>query len=873
MILNNENPYQPFSFNIKTLENFINNQTEEFFNKCCQDLFEEVLIVSGTDFYLEEKVILDLEKKYLKKGLVVIKSINDSKLELNLNHYAQEILSAINYFIYNLKSAFPLWLKYLNLNGVTIAIEMDKILGVLNIRNNLELKSYIKKIYTDYQKFLSGIKDKNKNNSANNYNQENSQGETTKDNQQNFQQPSIEIYKVLFNHIEQFWDIFSPEILVEKNPDEIVNNNYQESSETNKDTINEHLAKKPDEIVNNNQKESSGINKDITNEYLAKKHSKKSKVNENVKKEAENEHDDNYKSGSLIKQIINNIENLTDTDYTFLDKFKVLPSDNNQILNTLEDVKYLLKILEPLSLEVHADFYHEALEFINDKEKDIENPNNNELFTERLLIDCKLYLLHLINIIGLTINDYYQGQVILDLTDISTFLESLKLYKPELEIKLPSQNKIKPKNRTITRSLFLDKNLEPTPTSIIKEILFNHCISPDFEQYKNLEEYSFKITTDNGDIDFIIGETKRPISEQLIEIIGIDTYRVLEVLLTQCLNKILNIDEKITSSGKDILAILNQDNMRDSTGKNRYSQEHTLEWLAEHIQIISRYRVFIGKFSSKNKKSFTLRETNIINILAVDRVYPLDEKGNYDKSKPLLDYSIEYTIGLWMQLFNDIKGKYLNQFGYVHKEGLALNTRNGWAEKIYHWLVIKIEQSRKDPNRGLKVRTIIEGIQQKSKLESILTEPNTSKKGTLKNDLKKELETALNCFTEFKEDPYHWEYKNPPSWITNDKKRKPNGWFDIWLEQVIVIQKPLCLTAVASKVKQLKPVGEAKKPKLTVEDLKKVMAENNVSIRKLTSAYSKIHPWLQRKLDKGNLSEIELQKLIKQAEWLGKKNN
>lgn len=844
MILNNENPDQPFSFNIKALENFINNQTEDFFNECCQDLFEQVLIISDTDFYLEEKVILDLEKEYIKKGLIVIKAINESKLELNLNNYALEIFSAINYFTFNLKSAFSLWLKYLKLNTVTIAIEMEKILAVLNIRNNLELKSYLKKIYTDYQKWLSGIKDKNKDNSPNNYNQENSQAETTEYNPQNFQEPSIQIFKVLFNHIEQFWDIFTPEILVDKNPDE---------------------------IVNNNQKESSVINKDTINEYLAKKHSNKSKGNENLEEKAENEPDDNYNSGSLIKQIINNIENLTDTDDTFLDKFKVLPSDNNQILNTLEDVKYLLKILEPLSLEVHPDFYHEALEFINDKEKDIENPNNNELFTERLLIDCKLYLLHLINIIGLTINDYYQGQVILDLTDISTFLESLKLYKPELEIKLPSHNKVKPKNRTITRNLFLDKNLEPTPSSIIKEILFNHCISPDFEKYKNLEEYSFKISTDNGDIDFIIGETKRPISEQLIDIIGIDTYRVLEVLLTQCLKKIANIDEKITSSGKDILAILNQDNMRDSTGKVRYTQEKTLEWLAEHIQIISRYRIFIGKFSPKGKKSFTLRETNIINILAVDRVYPLDEKGNYDRTKPLLDYAFEYTIGLWMHLFNDIKGEYLNQFGYVHKEGLALNTRNRWAEKIYHWLVIKIEQTRKNPNRGFKIRTIIESIAEQSKLENILTELNKSKKGTLRNDFKKELETALNCFTEFKEDPYHWEYKNPPSWITNDNERKPKGWFDIWLELVIVIQKPVCLTAVASEVKQLKPVEE-KKAKLTVEDLKKVMAENNVTLRPLAKNYGVSFSWLQRRLKTGKFTQNQLKDLITQSELLGKKS-
>jgi len=844
MMFNNENPEQPFSFDRKALENFINNQTEDFFNECCQDLFEQVLIISEKYFYLEEKVILDVEKKFIEKGLIVIKAINESKLELDLNNYAQEILSAIGYFIDNLKSAFSLWLKYVKLNGLTVAIGMEKILAVLNLKNNLELKSYIKKIYTDYQQKFSVIEDKNKDHSANNYNREKSQ-ETTEYNYQNFKEPSIEIFKVLFNYIEQFWDIFTPEILVEKKTDEIVNNNQKESSVTNKDTI---------------------------NEYLAKKHSNKSKKNENIKGEGENEHQDNYKSGSLIKQIINNIENLTDIDETFLDKFKVLPSDNNQILKTLEDVKYLLKLLEPLSLEVHPDLYHEVLELINDKEKEIENSKNNKLIIERLLIDCKLYLLHLINIIGLTINNYYEGQVILDLTDISTFLKSLKFYKPELEIKLPSQNKIKPKTLKITRSIFLDKNLEPTPTSIINEGLFNHLISPNFYRYLSPEEYLFKLKTNNGDIDLILGETELTFEEQIIEVIGTDTYRILELLLAQCFsfNQINRFNETIIMSGKNILAILGMTDKRDKTGNKRLSDQEKLYWLYEHIKIISRFKVFIGKYTSKGKKAISIRESHILN-LAMDRIIPLDENGNV---KPLENFHIEFNIGLWMKYFNDPSGEYLNQYGYSHKEGLALHTRNGWAEKIYHWLVIKLEQTRNNPNRGFKVRTIIEGIQETEKLERILTERNSNKKSTLANTFKKELESALNTLASLNE-PYSWEYKNSElTWLTNDKERKPRGWFNnIWLEQVIIIRKPTCLTAVASQaeVKQLKPV-EKKKPKLTIDDLKKVMAENKVSIRKLTLAYGKKHPWLQRRLENGKLNQTELQKLIDQAQWLGKRN-
>lgn len=558
----------------------------------------------------------------------------------------------------------------------------------------------------------------------------------------------------------------------------------------------------------------------------------------------------------LIDVINNQIKGLEATDKEFAIK-KILPTDNNNILNSWENIKYLVNALEFLGVFIIPDFYDEMVNAITSAEKQLQNPHLNQLYKDKLLIDCKLYLLHFINLIDLQPKTLNGGEFILDTSDISKFIDSVNHLFPEFKIKLPPQRK----SVVIEPKLFTKNTLEPTPSSVIVDSMFSVCVTKNLNYTKNLNELTTKKQFVDGTIDIIFKE----ISEEILIQFGEDTFAILQCLLSYAFKNKKSLNTPITVSGYDILSYLNKNNTRDSSGDKRISKKERLAWIAHHCNLLSSIDIFIGKWSINKKESITVRQAPLINFEWIDYDIGLDINGNHDISK-IKDLHIKYKAGAWFEFFCDNSKKYLDQYGYLHQESLA--SSNSLAKNIALWLSFKLEQHK---SGDFKVDTILEQCANK-RFKSVQEEADDAKRKTQEKNLLRDLELALfEEMAKFK-DPYIIEYKDPYSWLMNKKEHKPKGWFSLWLNSVVIFKKPLCLNSNQKAEKDLKA---NKKPLNKIEDsslvIKEAMTINKVSFRALAEEYNVSIAWIQRRL-KGTpkFKPYEVEDLLNKIKKLSK---
>ena len=416
--------------------------------------------------------------------------------------------------------------------------------------------------------------------------------------------------------------------------------------------------------------------------------------------------------------------------------------------------------------------------------------------------------------------------------------------------------------------LFSDRNLEPTPSCAIVDTVFSFCVGKNLT-WKNLtEELATKKKYTNGTVELIIKQAEKTILHEY----GLDTVKVFYTLMSYSLKHKNSLNEFITVSGWELLSYFKKQSMRDNTGKKRISKKDSLEWVAGHCELLKKINVFIGSWKQQGKKNFSVKEAPLINFDLIDYNCQLDIYGNPDKRK-INDLEITYKAGGWFNYFLSENPIYLKQFGYIHKEVLALNSRNNLGARIGHLLPVKLEQNS---SGKFKIRTVLEQTGEKPRIESILTESNSRKAGRNADHLKRDWEYAIEQLTTIN-DPYGFSYVNPPAWVSSDT-RKPRGWFKQWLDLTVVFTKPACLPSRSYRDSETdKPKNNAGE-RLTyldvLEALNRHKDNKNVSIRKLTTCYGKKHPWLQKRLRedaKPKLTQSQIEDLLNKIEFLAKK--
>ncbi|MBD2395959.1 hypothetical protein H6G11_17070 [Cyanobacterium aponinum FACHB-4101] len=420
--------------------------------------------------------------------------------------------------------------------------------------------------------------------------------------------------------------------------------------------------------------------------------------------------------------------------------------------------------------------------------------------------------------------------------------------------------------------LFKQGNLQKSSSSLVTDTFFCVCVSKNIPFLKLNEELS-ELTASkkftSGDINLQIAEE---IENTLVKDFGIDTFKIFQLLLCYWYENSGVIGKNVRVSVTDLMEYIARKNkvVKDpETNKSmKLTREVNHSFLAHHTKLLDRVSVYSSGITPniKGKKAFAISQTKLIEFTEFI-FFPKQENGKIDYSN-LKDMYLEYRVGKWFQYFND--DKYLTQYGFTHREAFS---SSGIVSALLHWLSFKLEQNQRGE---FKLKTIIEQVGLKAKLEGIYSESDSNKLRDLKQDLFRVLMSALTEIREKIEDPYQWEYKNAPQWLI-DNSKKPRGWFEAWLDVVIVFKHPQILIAEGKeyrreKIKEVTP--EAKPNKLTANDLKSALNQysdnKNVSLRKLAEAYGTSQPTLSRKLKSGKFTQLELKELIRLTHFLGK---
>ena len=425
--------------------------------------------------------------------------------------------------------------------------------------------------------------------------------------------------------------------------------------------------------------------------------------------------------------------------------------------------------------------------------------------------------------------------------------------------------------KIIEPRLFNQGNLEPTPSCAIVDTVYSFCVGRNLPLSRVEADLVGKKQFTNGSVELVLEKIKEETEEAIINAYGVDTLDIFYVLIAYSFKNQLSYNQSITVSGWDILDYINRRNKRNSTGEKRITKKQGLDWVAHHCKLLDGLKVFVGKWSNPGKKEFTVSETPLIIFEEIAPTYQVDSYGLVDKTK-IIDFHVTFRPGKWLEYFGDSTGTYLKQFGYSHKEVLALTSRTNLGKNIGHWLMFKLEQNS---SGKFKIRTVLEQVGERTRLESILSDRDSKQAGDLAKHLKEEWDYAIEQLTTIN-DPYGFSYVNPPAWVSGDAK-KPRGWFKLWLDLRVVFTKPACLSSPSYREPSKKESKTTHKESKTLsykdilEALDSHKDNKNVSIRKLAIWYDVPFAWLQRRLKgKPKFKANEIKDLLNGIEFLSK---
>lgn len=396
------------------------------------------------------------------------------------------------------------------------------------------------------------------------------------------------------------------------------------------------------------------------------------KPKNNVEQIPENETNFARHLGMLINQINNQIKGLEATDQEFAIE-KILPTDNNNILNSWENIKYVVNALEFLGFLIIPDFYDEMVNVIASAEKQLQNPNLNQIYKDKLLIECKLYLLHLINILGLQEKTLNDSEFILDTSDISKFLASIKFYFPEFEIKLPSKTDVNKEDSVKYEGKAFIKDKEymasgPIVCSAYKAYIsgteqwsYDTDLDLAYFNYKGSKKPSNYIEhyISNWDQDKLIGI---PFNEaiQILDKFGLDTAKLHLILCIHAYRQPIPYKAEFYLKGTDLIKDLGWEKRTD------LSLETKLEKV---LEIVNATRSLLVKAQwdsehTKGKKKVTL--THQIEPSLMWDIVPekIGQKNLFTNNVEVMtELEIKVRPGLWSSCF-------LNEAGYALNKAL-----------------------------------------------------------------------------------------------------------------------------------------------------------------------------------------------------------
>jgi DNA-binding transcriptional regulator YiaG len=428
-----------------------------------------------------------------------------------------------------------------------------------------------------------------------------------------------------------------------------------------------------------------------------------------------------YYSGTHINHINNQIKALEATDKDF-SMDKIMPTDNENILGSLEDIKYLLNSLKFVGSLIIPEFYLEIVNAVYYQEKLMNNPELNQVYKDRILIDCKIYLLHLINVLGLEPLNVNNRIFKLDTSDVSKFIKSVNINFPEFPIKIKPR-KI-PKNK-----LYKTNNNELSPNSPQSYDILSSLIRPyEWVDEENRITY-VKEHKNNGYSQLSIfneNSNNQDIRKNILTNFDWKDRKILRVLMGEA------IKEKgaFHLSLKWLLTLIGDNRTSTRVNGKRLT---TLEKLEDLRTRLKRYdsiwyfwRYTLGKkeFSKLPDGTPIAADLKIFNVKSI--IVTKKGKGS--------DFIAEIEPGSWFDFNQNI----LQEYTRIPKKLLSIDTKEHWlAFAIGERICIlfrnnkeKFIKSTKGYENGQLVITIESLLNEILNPEELKLARNTPYKGT-----------------------------------------------------------------------------------------------------------------------------------------------
>ncbi len=353
-------------------------------------------------------------------------------------------------------------------------------------------------------------------------------------------------------------------------------------------------------------------------------------------------------------------------------------------------------------------------------------------------------------------------------------------------------------NKSSTESrLCQNKVYEECPSCAITDAVFTAGV-------KGSDFWTVNDTSFTGSKDFSAGRVELQIRDRfdLTDLAEI-TYRAKEVIATQFGEQTLKLhyalaaiafrqpdawNQKIKVSASKLLADFGEDNKKrqyipksernEGDQTSRYlPKEEKLRQIAHHCYLLKRLEVWVPEWRVRSKGIFTVERSNLWDIFGITEVIQKELYGN----DTLIDIEITFSPGLWFEKFAG--HDYLREFGYLTSEALKLDPyREKMALRLAYFALFALQQHK---NGRYQIMTLLKRIGYEQEIEEAKTNRVTAL------HLKRSFDRATNTLGNFQY-PYKFDYDpDVPEWVDPDKKiKKPQGWFEIWLQLHGTLSQP-----------------------------------------------------------------------------------
>ncbi len=228
---------------------------------------------------------------------------------------------------------------------------------------------------------------------------------------------------------------------------------------------------------------------------------------------------------------------------------------------------------------------------------------------------------------------------------------------------------------------------------------------------------------------------------------------------------------------------------QDSKPTQYLSKTEKLQQISHQAQLLRRIEVCVREWRYKEKNILSVRMSHLWDIFEIHEIV----QPSLDGKDTFIDVEITFRPGLWFNKFAN--HAYLREFGYITSEALKLDPyREKLALRLAYFTLFALQQHK---SGRYQIETLLTRIGYGKEIVAAKTDRVAAL------HLKRSFDRGLKTLGNF-ESPYRFDYDpDVPDWVHPDRKvKKPNHWFETWLQLNGTLRQPEALP------KRLKPEPE-----------------------------------------------------------------